>query len=458
MPAAGVHGMIQAMRTHRRIRLQSPLQATTAHPHATASAAASEAAPLPAPAALPGTDAASAAAPGNRGMIAVANAGSSSLKFSLFDCTEDQALQRTISGAVQGLDNAPRFEARDAQGTVLARHAWPDGQAIGHDVALHHVMDTVRALVPGIRLRAIGHRVVHGGTEFSAPVRVTPDRLARLTALTPLAPLHQPDNLAPIRLAFEILPHVPQVACFDTGFHRGMPEVAQMFALPWELHESGVRRYGFHGLSYEYIASRLPELAPALARGRTVVMHLGNGASLCALQAGRSIASSMGFSALDGVPMGTRCGALDPGVPLYLMRQRGMNAEQVERMLYRESGLLGISGLSSDMRVLLASDSPRAALAVEHFVYRIVREIGAFAAALGGLDGVVFTGGIGEHAAPVRERVVQGLAWLGCELDAAANAVDGPLISTAASRCAAWVIPTDEELMIARHTREALGD
>jgi acetate kinase len=281
--------------------------------------------------------------------------------------------------------------------------------------------------------------------------------VAQLERLVPLAPLHQPHNLAPIRTLLERSPELPQVACFDTAMHRSNPAVAQMFALPFELTESGVRRYGFHGLSYEYIASVLPRFDARAAQGKTVVLHLGNGASMCALQAGRSVASTMGFTAVDGLPMGTRSGALDPGVVLYLMDERGMDARAVEKLVYQESGLLGVSGVSSDMRELLESDAPRARLAVDLFVYRIGRELGSLAAALGGLDAVVFTAGIGERAAPIRERVCRQAAWLGLELDAQANAAHGPRISAASSRVAAWVIPTNEELMIARHTRELLA-
>ena len=273
----------------------------------------------------------------------------------------------------------------------------------------------------------------------------------------PLAPLHQPHNLAPIRALFERAPEIPQVACFDTAAHRSNPLLAQMFALPKELTDAGIRRYGFHGLSYEYIASVLPQFDERAARGRAVVLHLGNGASMCALQAGRSVTSTMGFTAVDGLPMGTRCGALDPGVILYLMDERGMNARAVEKLLYHQSGLLGVSGVSSDMRALLESSEPDARLAVDLFVYRIGRELGSLAAALGGLDAIVFTGGIGEHAAPVRERVCRQAAWLGVELDEATNAKHGPRISTATSRTAAWAIPTNEELMIARHTRDLLA-
>jgi acetate kinase len=299
--------------------------------------------------------------------------------------------------------------------------------------------------------------VVHGGAEHAAPVRVDARMVTKLERLIPLAPLHQPHNLAPIRALLERSPELPQVACFDTAMHRSNPAVAQMFALPAELTESGVRRYGFHGLSYEYIASALPRFDTRAAQGRTVVLHLGNGASMCALQSGRSVASTMGFTAVDGLPMGTRSGALDPGVILYLMDERGMDARAVEKLVYQQSGLLGVSGVSSDMRELLESDAPRARLAVDLFVYRIGRELGSLAAALGGLDAVVFTAGIGERAAPIRERVCRQAAWLGIELDAQANGAHGPRISTASSRVAAWVIPTNEELMIARHTRELLA-
>jgi acetate kinase len=284
-------------------------------------------------------------------------------------------------------------------------------------------------------------------------VRMDAAALESLRQFEPLAPLHQPHNLAPIRLLLERQPDLPQVACFDTAFHRSNPEVAQMFALPAEFHAQGVRRYGFHGLSYEYIASVLPQVDERAASGRTVVLHLGNGASMCALQGGRSVASTMGFTAVDGLPMGTRCGALDPGVILYLLDQRGMDVRAIEKMVYSQSGLLGVSGISSDMRALLASDDPRARTAIDLYLYRIRRALGSLAASLGGLDAIVFTAGIGEHAAFIRERICADAAWLGVELDAAANAKGGPRISAPGSRVAAWVVPTNEELMIARHTR-----
>ncbi len=308
-----------------------------------------------------------------------------------------------------------------------------------------------------IALIGVGHRVVHGGADYAMPVRIDPAVLAKLEALCPLAPLHQPHNLAGIRAVAGLRPELPQVACFDTAFHRAHPEVADWYALPRRFYDDGIRRYGFHGLSYEYIAHALPEVAPEIADGRVVVAHLGSGASMCAMQAGRSIDSTMGFTALDGLPMGTRCGALDPGVILHLNRAYGMDADAIERLLYHDCGLKGVSAISNDMRDLLASDDPRAAQAIELFVWRIGRELGALAAALGGLDGLVFTAGIGERSAAIRARVCARAAWLGIALDEAANRAGGPKISTATSRVAVYAIPTDEEQMIARHTLAVLG-
>ncbi|MNS83393.1 Acetate kinase [compost metagenome] len=299
--------------------------------------------------------------------------------------------------------------------------------------------------------------MVHGGVRFTQPERVTDALLAELDSLCPLAPLHQPHNLKPIRILAERRPELPQVVCFDTAFHRAQPEVAQAFALPAEISARGVRRYGFHGLSYEYIASVLPSVDAGAAAGRTIVAHLGNGSSMCALVAGRSVASTMGFTAVDGLPMGTRCGSLDPGVILYLISELGMDARAIEDLIYRKSGLLGVSGLSSDMRALLASDDVQARFAVELYTYRVARELGSLAAAAQGLDALVFTAGIGEHAAPIRERVCRLAAWLGVSVDPAANASDGPRISLASGNVPVWVIPTNEELMIARHTREVLA-
>ena len=303
----------------------------------------------------------------------------------------------------------------------------------------------------------VGHRVVHGGLEFMAPTRVDEDVVERLERYVPLAPLHQPHNLAAIRLLLERLPGVPEVACFDTAFHRTVPEVAQLFALPPRFAAAGVRRYGFHGLSYEYVASVLPSLDARAAAGRTVAFHLGNGSSMCALAGGRSIATTMGFTAVDGLPMGTRTGAMDPGVLLFMFDELGMNVREVEHLLYHESGLLGLSGLSSDMRDLLASDSPGARLALDVYVYRARRELGSLAAALGGLDAVVFTAGVGENQPEVRRRICRDAGWLGLELDDPANERHGPRISASGSRVSAWVVPTDEETMIARHVAALLG-
>jgi acetate kinase len=304
---------------------------------------------------------------------------------------------------------------------------------------------------------AVGHRVVHGGPDYATPVRVTDDVLAALERLVPLAPLHQPLNLGPIRMIQARFPDTPNVACFDTAFHRGHPEVADRYALPDALYQEGVRRYGFHGLSYEYIARTLPRVAPDVARGAVVVAHLGSGASLCALREGRSMDSTMGFTALDGVPMGTRCGQIDPGVILYLLMEKGWSAKQVEHLLYHDAGLRGLSGISNDVRDLLASDAPGARLALDYFVYRIGREIASLAGALGGLDALVLTAGVGENSPDMRARICGAAGWLGIELDGAANRDGGPRISTPASRVGAWVIPTDEERMIAEHTLSVVG-
>jgi acetate kinase len=362
-----------------------------------------------------------------------------------------------LSGQIEGLYTAPRFAAKDAAGSGIGGHAWDKGTPLGHDGAMDHLIGFLQNQRDGNRLIAVGHRVVHGGVEFSAPTLVTAQVIAKLEKLVPLAPLHQPHNLAPIRIVAQRTPQLPQVACFDTAFHRAQPEIAQAFALPSAITERGVRRYGFHGLSYEYIATALAEIDAKAAAGRVVVAHLGNGASMCALKAGRSVATTMGFTALDGLPMGTRCGSLDPGVMLYLMDELKMEARAIEKLIYQQSGLFGVSGISSDMRALLESGEPGAKLAIDLFVYRIGRELGSLAAALGGLDALVFTGGIGEHAAAIRERVCRDAAWLGIEFDPAANKVDGPRINTAASRVAAWVMPTNEELMIARHTQRLMG-
>ena len=388
--------------------------------------------------------------------ILVLNAGSSSLKFSVFLC-QGTELEPSLQGQAEGLSTSPRFTAKDATGRSVAERIWKEGESLGHEGAVAHLLEFLQSTRVGYRLVAVGHRVVHGGLAYSEPIRVTPEVLRALEKLIPLAPLHQPHNLGPIRHLLAKMPELPQVACFDTAFHRAQPELAQAFALPKEITERGVRRYGFHGLSYEYIASALPAVDAGAAGGRVVVAHLGNGASMCAMRGGRSIANTMGFTALDGLPMGTRCGSVDPGVMLYLMEELKMDARAIENLVYEESGLLGVSGVSSDMRVLLASDAPRAKLAVDLFIYRIGRELGSLVAALGGLDALVFTAGIGEHAVPIRERVVQDAGWLGLTLDAEANARGGPRITAAGSRVPAYVLPTNEELMIARHTRRLVG-
>ncbi len=388
--------------------------------------------------------------------IVVINAGSSSVKFSLF-AVGTSGLALDLRGQVEGIYTAPRFVATDGSGRIVTERSWGDGATIGHDGAVEHLRAFLREYLAEGRLVGVGHRVVHGGPDYTSPVRVDAGTLKSLEQFVPLAPLHQPHNLSPIALLLARAAELPQIACFDTAFHRTNPDVAQRYALPVELHEIGVRRYGFHGLSYEYIASVLPGFDTRAAAGKTIVLHLGNGASMCAMEAGKSIASTMGFTAVDGLPMGTRCGALDPGVILYLMDERGMGARAIERLIYNESGMLGLSGISSDMRVLLRNADPRARLAIDVYVHRIRRELGSLAAALGGLDALVFTAGVGENAVAIRERVCRDAAWLGLQFDAAANAAGGPGIAAPGSRVNAWVIPTNEELMIARHTRRVLA-
>ena len=388
--------------------------------------------------------------------IAVLNAGSSSLKFSAFVERGDE-FALIARGQAEGLHTAPRFVAKDGAGKLLGEKSWGDGVRLGHGGALDHLVAFLRAEFAEHRLVGVGHRVVHGGLEYTRPVRLDATILAALEKYIPLAPLHQPHNLAPIRALLERSPQLPQVACFDTSFHSGAPPVAQAFALPKAITDRGVRRYGFHGLSYEYIAHVLPEHDALAARGKCVVLHLGNGSSMCAIADGSSVASTMGFTAADGLPMGTRCGNLDPGVVLYLMDELKMDARAIEKLIYQQSGLLGMSGISSDMRTLEASGAPEATLAIDVFIYRIGRELGSLAAALGGLDAIVFTAGIGENSRSLRGRVCRDAAWLGVELDAAANEHNGPRISAAGSRVSAWVVPTNEELMIARHTRQLLA-
>jgi acetate kinase len=386
--------------------------------------------------------------------ILTLNAGSSSLKFSLFAAAPG-ALARLGDGQVEGIGEAPHFVAR-VNGKVSAERRWPHGAEMAHEAFLEAIFTWADGQLAGGRLAAVGHRIVHGGAAFAGPARLDAAVMAQLDALTPLAPLHQPHNLAAVRAVTRIHADVPQVGCFDTAFHHGHAPVVSRFGLPRQYEAEGVRRYGFHGLSYEYIAGRMRTLAPELAAGRMIVAHLGNGASLCAIQDGRSIDTTMGLTALDGLVMGTRCGALDPGVILYLQQTHGMTAPEVEDLLYRRSGLLGVSGISADMRDLLASDDPRARDAIDLFVFRIVREIGAMAAAMGGVDGLVFTAGIGENAPHIRAEVCERVAWLGAALDPAANAAGQGRISAPGARLQVWTIPTDEEATIAAQTRSVI--
>jgi acetate kinase len=390
--------------------------------------------------------------------ILVLNAGSSSIKFQLFAVGAHDQLERRLKGQVAGVGTYPRLVATDVNGETLIDTSWPATEVQSVPAALEKVLAFLRERIGGKLPAAIGHRVVHGGPLYTAPTVVNEAVLERLERFAPLAPLHQPNNLRPIHAILRRLPHLPQVACFDTAFHRGRPEVADHFAIPEELYVEGVRRYGFHGLSYEYIASRLPDVAPEIAQGRVVVAHLGSGASMAAISAGKCVESTMGFTALDGLPMGTRPGQLDPGVLLYLATAKGMSPSSIEQFLYNDCGLKGLSGISNDVKVLLASSDPRAKFAIEYFIYRIALFTGMLAAAMGGIDGFVFTAGIGENAPAIREAVVQHLAWLNAAIDGDANERREALISQQGSRVRLYVIPTDEELMIARHTLGVLRD
>src|SRR5271165_4474121 len=385
-------------------------------------------------------------------LIGVINAGSSSLKFSFYE-----GERRLLTGQVDGIGAHPSASAAGPNDEKVAPPDLGVKPPTSPSEVLPAVLPWAKERLGDRQLAAVGHRVVHGGLRYSHPARVTPELLAELEALVPLAPLHEPYNLAPIKMAMTLNPELPQVACFDTAFHRTAPEVDQAFALPYSFFEEGIRRYGFHGLSYEYIASVLPERAPEIAKGRVVVAHLGNGCSACAMRERTSVATTMGFTALDGLPMGTRCGELDAGVVLYLIQQKGMSADELVDLLYRRSGMLGLSGISSDFRELLASDNPRAHFAVELFCNRVARHIASLAATLGGLDGIVFTAGVGENAAPVRSAICQACAWLGLDLDEAANQEQKERISMPNGRVAAYVIKTDENLMIARHARALVG-
>lgn len=387
----------------------------------------------------------------------VINAGSSSIKFAVFvggdHSPEPEAV---LKGQMEGIGSDPAFAVKDGAGNpVDERDEWPRGSPLNHVGAIRYILSWLKECAGHLDILAAGHRVVHGGIAFVAPVRVDAEVIGQLRKLVPLAPLHQPHNIAAIEALAEVDPDLPQVACFDTAFHSTQPKVARLFAIPRELTDSGIRRYGFHGLSYEYIARRMATQAPDAKR--VVAAHLGSGASMCAMRDGRSVESSMGFTAVDGLPMGTRCGALDPGVVLYLIQDRGYDAKAIETLLYKQSGLLGVSGVSNDMRDLMASRERHAADAIDLFIYQITRFVGSLAAPLGGIDALVFTGGIGEHAPAIRQRVCDQAAWLGLTLDPEANASGGPRISAAGSTVSAWVIPTDEERMIAIHTRAVLG-
>jgi acetate kinase len=383
----------------------------------------------------------------------VLNAGSSSLKFCVFQRPAGQSWRLEARGQIEGIGTSPRLSAKGADGQSLANQDVPvrDGRE-----AVDSIAGWLKSRYGGSRVVGVGHRVVHGGAKFAGPTILNAQVLAELRELIPLAPLHQPYNLAAIDAVSARLPDVPQVACFDTSFHRGSAAVAELIPLPRELRQAGVQRYGFHGLSYEYIASALPQVAPEIAQGRVIVAHLGSGASMCALHRGKSVDHTLGFTALDGLCMGTRPGALDPGVVLHLFQGLKLSAKEVETLLYKKSGLVGISGISNDMRDLLGRTEPEARLAVDYFVYRAAKEIGALSAVLRGVDALVFTAGIGENSGEIRRRICEASAWLGVELDEKANAAKGPRISTSQSKVSAWVIPTNEELMIARHMASLL--
>lgn len=387
--------------------------------------------------------------------ILVVNAGSSSVKFQIFSVEGEGKLRRLIKGQMDGIGSRPRLRANGADNDTLADRAYPIESVPdipgAMDIAGGWLRDELR-----INPMAVGHRVVHGGPDYDRPVLIDHGVVARLERFVALAPLHQPHNLAPIRSLLTNFPTLPQVACFDTAFHRTHEAVADYYAIPHQLHAEGVRRYGFHGLSYEYVAKTLPHVAPDVANGRVIVAHLGSGASMCALKTGRSAESTMGFTALDGLPMGTRPGQIDPGVVLYLISEKGMSASNAQNFLYRDCGLKGLSGVSNDMRELEASEDPKAKLAIDYFVYRIGLNAGMLAAALQGLDAFVFTAGIGENSVRIRTRIADQLGWLGVTLDEAENSRHARLISRSDSRIPVYVIPTDEELMIAQHTLSLL--
>jgi len=386
----------------------------------------------------------------------VFNAGSSSLKFCVYSRPGEASWGLEARGQIDGIGSSPRLIVKSGSGAAIADDAL-DASVRDGRAALGVLAAWLRARWAGSRVLGVGHRVVHGGPKYDGPCVVTPEVLEDLRQLVTLAPLHQPHNLGAIEAVWEQLPGVPQVACFDTSFHRGQPAVAELIPLPKDIRDAGVQRYGFHGLSYEYIASVLPEVAPEIAHGRVIVAHLGSGASLCAMKGRKSMDSTLGFTALDGLCMGTRPGSIDPGVILHLVQTMGRSAKEVETLLYKKSGLLGISGISNDMRDLLDHESPSARLAVDYFVYQVAKHMGALAAVLGGIDAIVFTAGIGERSDEIRRRICEASAWLGVSIDSQANRAHGPRISASGSPVSAWVVPTNEELMIARHTGALLG-
>lgn len=385
----------------------------------------------------------------------VLNAGSSSLKFCIYQKPQGGDWRLEARGQIEGIGTSPLMTIKDAAGNKIVDNKLDD-KLKNVSEAIDPLAVWLRAQYGGSRVLGVGHRVVHGGKKYSDPVIITPQVIEDLSQLIPLAPLHQPYNLAAIKAVSERLPDVPQVACFDTGFHSGHDEVIELVPLPEDFRNKGLQRYGFHGLSYEYIASALPQVAPEIAGGRVIVAHLGSGASMCAMRNGKSIDSTLGFTALDGLAMGTRPGSLDPGVILYLFQSLGLSAKEVETILYKKSGLLAISGISNDMRDLLGKDEPAARLAVDYFVFRAAKEIGALAAVLGGIDGLVFTAGIGENSAEIRRRICESSKWLGIKIDNEANTENRPKISATDSSISVWVIQTNEELMIARHTARLL--
>jgi acetate kinase len=393
--------------------------------------------------------------------ILALNAGSSSIKFALFAAERTESRELICRGALDGIGTAPHFHAKSASGKKVGEQRWPEGANQTHETLLDYLLSWIDSHIGSDKMQAVGHRIVHGGGVFTAPVVLTPEILSQLDGFTPLAPLHQPHNLSPVRAVAKLRPHLPQIGCFDTAFHCTMPEIATAMALPRAYRAQGVRRYGFHGISYEYIARQLSKVAPGIAHGRVIAAHLGNGASLCALRDGRSVDTTMGFTALDGLMMGTRCGTIDAGVVLYMLTQQHLDPHEIEHILYQKSGLLGVSGISSDMRTLQSSNEPAAREAIDLFVFRAARETAALAASLGGIDGFVFTAGIGENSPEIRQQICAGLAWLGVKLGPNGGAVPGPgphRISDSSSAVQVYVIPTDEEAMIVQHVIETLPD